>query len=128
MKTDLETLRLGDEERPEPERLAVPKARQMGVKAPVLRRAMSADEALAVTCIRMQVTFPVAHWDKRFMRELPDEITEKQAAQVWRIFKTYRRQIQHERKAELLALAGRLGAPNLRQGDLEKGRGGEGKP
>jgi hypothetical protein len=76
---------------------------------------MTADEALAVKCIRAQVTFSVGHWDKKFMRELPEEITEKQAAQGWRIFKTYRRQIQHERKAELLALAERLGAPDLRK-------------
>lgn len=84
-------------------------------KGPVLRREMTADEAAAARCIWTQVTFPVGHWDKRFMRELPDEITEKQAAQLWRIFKTYRRQIQHERKAELLALAEKLGAPDLRK-------------
>lgn len=79
------------------------------------RRPMTTDGALAVACIRAQVTFPVGHWDKRFMRELPDEITEKQAAQVWRIFKTYRRQIQHERKAELLAMAEKLGSADLRK-------------
>ncbi len=83
-------------------------------KTPAVRRPMSADEAAAARCIWTQVTFPVGHWDKKFMRGLPDEITEKQAAQVWRIFKTYRRQIEHERKAELLALAEKLGAPDLR--------------
>jgi Spy/CpxP family protein refolding chaperone len=84
-------------------------------KTPAVRRVMTADEAVAVKCIRAQVTFSVGHWDKKFMRGLPDEITEKQAAQVWRIFKTYRRQIQHERKAELLAMAERLSAPDLRK-------------
>ncbi len=74
-------------------------------KTPAVRRPMSADEAAAARCIWTQVTFPVGHWDKRFMRELPEEITEKQAAQVWRIFRTYRRQIKHPRKAELLAMA-----------------------
>jgi Spy/CpxP family protein refolding chaperone len=82
---------------------------------PVVRRPMTADEALAARCIWTQVTFPVGHWDKKFMRGLPDEITEKQAAQVWRIFKTYRRQIEHERKAEMLALAEKLGAADLRK-------------
>lgn len=86
------------------------------------RRPMTTDVALAVACIRAQVTFPVGHWDKRFMRELPDEITEKQAAQVWRIFKTYRRQIDTargwitaEKKREMLATAERLSAPDLRK-------------
>lgn len=102
MKTDLETLRLGDEERPEPERAGVP---ALPSKTLVVRREMTADEAAAARCIWTQVTFPVGHWDKRFMRELPEEITEKQAAQVWRIFRTYRRQIKHPRKAELLAMA-----------------------
>lgn len=116
MKADTEILRLGDEEMPEPER----KPERAGVpalpsKTPAVRRAMTADEARAARCIWNQVTFPVGHWDKRFMRELPDEITEKQAAQVWRIFKSYRRQIQHERKAELLEMAERLSAPDLRK-------------
>lgn len=86
------------------------------------RRPMTTDGALAVKCIRMQVTFSVGHWDKKFMRGLPEEITEKQAAQVWRIFKTYRRQIDTargwitaEKKREMLATAERLSAPDLRK-------------
>lgn len=86
----------------------LPKTRQ------VVRRPMTADEAEMVKAIRRCVTFPTGLFDKRFMRELPDEITEKQAVQVWRIFKTYRRQIvtegasavmTRERKEELLRQA-----------------------
>lgn len=144
MKTDSETLRLGDEEmvaqRGMPgdlfvDEVAVWKApeeaapREIGKpqRKAVVRREMTAEEELAVQCIRSQVTFPVGHWDKRFIRELLWTVTEKQAAQVWRIFKTYRRQITHERKAELLEMAERMGAPTLRRGDLEKRKGGEGK-
>lgn len=86
----------------------LPKTRQ------VVRRAMTADEVEMVKAIRRCVNYPVGHWDKRFMRELPDEITEKQAVQVWRIFRRYRRQIvtegaeavmTRERKEELLRQA-----------------------
>lgn len=84
----------------------LPKTRQ------VVRRAMSEEEAVMVKVIRCCVTFSVGHWDKRFMREMPEEITDKQAVQVWRIFKTYRRQIDTarcgitaEKKEELLRKA-----------------------
>jgi hypothetical protein len=86
----------------------LPKTRQ------VVRRPMTADEAEMVKAIRRCVTFSVGHWDKKFMRQLPEEITEKQAVQVWRIFRTYRRQIvtkvpeavmTWERKEELLRAA-----------------------
>lgn len=86
----------------------LPKTRQ------VVRRPMTEEEAAMVRAIRRCVGFPVGHWDKKFMRELPEEITEKQAVQVWRIFKTYRRQIvtqgpeavmTKERKEELLRKA-----------------------
>lgn len=88
--------------------LKLPKTRQ------VQRRTMTAEEAEMVTAIRRCVTFSVGHWDKKFMRQLPDEITERQAVQVWRIFRTYRRQIvtqgpqavmTRERKEELLRVA-----------------------
>ena len=75
-------------------------------------RQMTDEELVAVKCIREQVTL-VGRWEKKFMRQLGYKITEKQAAQVWRIFKRYRRQIQHERKAELLEIAERLGAPEM---------------
>lgn len=89
------------------EKAKLPKTRQ------VVRRPMTADEAEMVKAIRRCVNYPVGHWDKRFMRELPDEITEKQAVQVWRIFRRYRRQIPagpdgvmtRERKEELLQQA-----------------------
>lgn len=86
----------------------LPKTRQ------VVRRPMTADEAEMVKAIRRCVTFPTGLFDKRFMRELPQEITEKQAVQVWRIFRRYRRQIvtegpdavmTRERKEELLRQA-----------------------
>ena len=85
----------------------LPKTRQ------VVRRAMTPDEAEMVKAIDRYVTFPTAHWDKRFMRDLPDQITDKQAVQVWRIFRRYRRQIPtapghlmtRERKEELLRQA-----------------------
>lgn len=80
----------------------------------VVRRPMTADEADMVKAIRRCVTFPTGHWDKRFMRDLlADEITDKQAVQVWRIFRRYRRQIPAgpdrlmtvERKEQLLRQA-----------------------
>lgn len=86
----------------------LPKTRQ------VVRRPMTADEVEMVKAIRRCVTFPTGLFDKRFMRELPQEITEKQAVQVWRIFRRYRRQIvtegpdavmTRERKEELLRQA-----------------------
>lgn len=61
-------------------------------------------EKEAVTCLQ-HVRFPPASWDKRFARSmfgLWQMITDKEAAQVWRLFKRYRRQIVHPRKAELL--------------------------
>lgn len=69
----------------------LPKTRQ------VVRRPMTEEEAVLVQAIRCCVRFSPGHWDKRFMRELPEEITDRQAVQVWRIFKTYRRQIEPAR-------------------------------
>ncbi len=70
----------------------------------------------AVACLKAQVNFPPAQWDKRFVRELRDtELTEKQAAQVWRLFHRYRRQITHPRKGMLLEMAQQLGAPDTRR-------------
>lgn len=94
----------------------LPKTRQ------VVRRPMTADEVEMVKAIRRCVTFSVGHWDKKFMRDMWSQITtvsewfisERQAVQVWRIFKTYRRQIvtdgpsavmTRERKEELLRQA-----------------------
>ena len=39
--------------------------------------------------------FAPAGWDKRFVRQLPeDALTEKERPQVWRLFIRYRRQIE----------------------------------
>lgn len=85
-------------------------------KAPVPRREQTVDERKAVQCLKEQVTFPPASWDKRFTRDLlTTTITEKESAQVWRLFTRYRRQIRHPEKARLLEVAERLAAPDLRK-------------
>lgn len=101
----------------EPEALPVPacvKEAKLPKTRQVVRRDMTTDEEEMVTAIRRCVTFSVGHWDKKFMRKLLWTITDKQAVQVWRIFKTYRRQIvtqgpqavmTPERKEELLRKA-----------------------
>lgn len=63
------------------------------------------------------VTFPVGSWDKRFVRDIATShgITEKQIPQLWRLFIRYRRQIDCPRKVELLDLAAKLSAPDLRK-------------
>jgi len=84
-------------------------------KSAAVFRAMTAEESVAVECLKKQVNFPPAQWDKRFVRELRDsELTEKQAAQVWRLFHRYRRQITHPRKDLLLEMARHLAAPDSR--------------
>ena len=83
---------------------------------PVPRRDMTPDECAAVRCLKQQVTYPPATWDKRFARELLDtQITAKQVGQVWRLFHKYRRQITHPDKTRLLELADTLAAPDLRK-------------
>jgi hypothetical protein len=84
-------------------------------KAPVLRRDQTEDERQAVKCLKEQVNYPPASWDKRFARELlTTDITEKQAAQVWRMFYRYRRQIQHPEKERLLKVAAHFVTTTLR--------------
>lgn len=83
---------------------------------PVPRRDQTDDERQAVKCLKEQVTYPPASWDKRFARELLTiTITEKEAAQVWRLFHRYRRQIAHKDKTRLLEIAANLAAPDLRK-------------
>lgn len=86
-------------------------------KVPSVRRAMTADEAEAVKCLKNQVTTPPACWDKRFIRDvgLGGQITEKEAPQVWRLFTKYRRQITHREKTRLLEVAATRAAPDLRK-------------
>lgn len=62
------------------------------------------------------VTMPVASWDKRFFRSLcQNALSTKEAAQLWRIFIRYRRQMSFPEKAQLLQLAESLAAPDFRK-------------
>ena len=79
-------------------------------------------EAEAVQCLQ-RVTYPTASWDKRFARSFGTSqttITDKESAQVWRLFKKYRRQINTPHKANLLAMADELAAPDLRKQAAEQ--------
>lgn len=80
------------------------------------RRARTSEETLAIAQMRC-VTYPVGSWDKRFMRAISssDTITDKESSQLWRLFIRYRRQINFPAKTRLLALAEKLGAPDLRK-------------
>jgi hypothetical protein len=83
---------------------------------PVQRRMMTPDEMQAIE--RMHgVAYPVASWDKRFMRRLSscETISDKEAAQLWRVFIRYRRQMSFPGQAELLRMAEGLAAPDLRK-------------
>lgn len=83
---------------------------------PVERRLMTPDEMQAVDRMGV-VTYPVASWDKRFMRNLisGEMISEKEAPQLWRLFIKYRRQMNFPDKARLLAFAQEHAAPDLRK-------------
>ena len=63
------------------------------------------------------VTFPACSWDKRFFQSVSSAqtITDKESAQLWRIFARYRRQMSFPSKARLLKLAETLAAPDLRK-------------
>lgn len=77
---------------------------------------MTSDEMQAVE--RMHgVTYPVASWDKRFMGSLSgrETISEKESAQLWRLFIRYRRQMSFPDKERLLQVAERVAAPDLRK-------------
>ena len=82
------------------------------------------DERLAVEALKGVRMLP-ASWEKRFRNQLsPDQLSEKERPQVWRLFKKYRRQIHGQTVAgvsmrgapwdNLLATAERLAAPDLR--------------
>ena len=81
-----------------------------------LRRPMTACELEAVKCLG-QVRYPPASWDKRFARSMSGmtTITDKEAPQVWRLLKRYRRQISSPHKANLLMMADELAAPDFRK-------------
>lgn len=80
------------------------------------RRQRTPDEELAISQLNV-VTFPVASWDKRFYRSVSsiNTITEGEAAQLWRIFIRYRRQMSFPGKTELLRMAEGLSAPDFRK-------------
>ena len=80
------------------------------------RRQRTLDENLAVAQMKC-VTYPVASWDKRFMRSLSsvDGISEREVPQLWRLFIKYRRQISFPEKSRLTAIAEQLAAPDLRK-------------
>jgi hypothetical protein len=80
------------------------------------RRLMTPDEMQIVKRMHC-VTFQVASWDKRFFRSVSsgEMISEKEAAQLWRIFIRYRRQMNFPDKARLLQVAEKLSAPDLRK-------------
>lgn len=85
-------------------------------KSPVPRRDQTEDERKAVKCLKEQVRTPPACWDKRFIRDLlTATITEKESAQVWRLFHKYRRQIHHAEKTRLLEVAAHFAATDLRK-------------
>lgn len=83
----------------------------------VERRLMTHDEMQAVD--RMgPVTYPVASWDKRFMRSISsgEMISEKESAQLWRLFIKYRRQTGNfPDKPRLLAFAQEHSAVDFRK-------------
>jgi len=92
----------------------------------VTRRPMVADEVEALRCVGEQVGFSPGTWDKKFARELyarsmaSEQISDKEAAQVWRLFKRYRRQITHAEKERLLRVAEMRAAPEWRSGKAGK--------
>jgi hypothetical protein len=84
-------------------------------KSAVPRRDMTPDEREAVKCLK-EVRYAPATWDKRFARDLlTTTITTKEAAQVWRLFHKYRRQIKSPARDRLLEIAKQLAAPDLRK-------------
>lgn len=85
-------------------------------KGTVPRRAMTPDEQQVVQCLK-GVRTPPACWDKRFIRDVGfgGLITEKEAAQTWRLFHKYRRQIKTPNLQRLLEIAVQLAAPDLRK-------------
>ncbi len=79
-------------------------------------RPRTEDEKIAIvqmSCVR----FPVASWDKRFYRSLcsRDNISDREAPHLWRIFIKYRRQIKFDDKGRLLSFAELHCAPDFRR-------------
>ena len=95
----------------------------VGVKSartPKVYRDLDELECLA-TKIVGKLSYSVGCFDKRFAREHAGvtKATEGQMAQVWRLIWRYRRQIAHERRKELLAVAQVRGAVDFRTRNKE---------
>ncbi len=108
------------------EALVVPNVEAAGVeegtRKGVLRRAVTPDEDAAIRCLGEQVGYSPGTWDKKFAGEIYGRrgsgmISEKEAAQVWRMFRRYRRQIQHVEKERLLEVAALHAATEARKGN-----------
>lgn len=95
-------------------------------KGAVPRREMTKDEQVVVQCLK-GVTTPPACWDKRFIRDVGygGLITEKEAAQAWRLFQKYRRRIcggrAQARKPMLLVLQPLEHEQRLRVHEADRG-------
>lgn len=86
-------------------------------KDPIVYRERTQDEQTAIDSMRC-VVYPPASWHKRFMFAVSRKttiITDGQAAQVWRLFYRYRRQIDHPDMERLLEIAQALAAPDFRK-------------
>lgn len=87
---------------------------------PTLKRPLGFQESIAISLLN-GVGMPVGCWDKRFRRDVLDEaqrtcrISDKAAAQLWRLFIRYRRQICHPTKATLMKVAEEKAAPDFRK-------------
>lgn len=86
------------------------------MKPTVQRRLMTPDEMQAVERMAC-VTYPVASWDKRFMRSISsgEMISDNEAAQLWRVFIKYRRQMDFPDKERLLRFAEEHAAIDFRK-------------
>lgn len=87
------------------------------------RRLMTPDEMQIVERMCC-VTFPCASWDKRFYGMISggEMISEKESAQLWRLFVRYRRQMSFPDKARLLGVAATKAAPDFRKQAAEERR------
>jgi hypothetical protein len=88
----------------------------------IQRRFATDDEKIALDMLR-GCRFPVASWDKRFIRHLGEvfyllpeaSISDGEAPQLWRIFIKYRAQMRGPELQRLLPIAQKLAAPDFRK-------------
>lgn len=87
---------------------------------PVPKRPLTDDERAAAKAVQ-RCTMPVGSWDKRFTRDIlswsldTGQISERSAAQLWRLFVRYRRQIDGVTKTALMPIAEKFAAPDFRK-------------